>query len=80
MTKEELKKLTIKARDNMRTSCEVYVDYLNIIQSLMGDVNPLCKRFYRLLEHFSKDYYKIYDELVNIIKELPDDETNQTKS
>lgn len=76
MTKEELKKLTIKARNKMRISCEVYVDYLNIIQNLMGDGNPLCKRFYRLLERFSKSYYNIYEELVNIIKELPDDETH----
>ena len=80
MTKEELKEYTIKAIEGVDNSVEGYKDFLNVMKGFIGTDSPLINKFERIISKFQHNYQAAFNQLVDIIYKLPDDETNKSIS
>lgn len=75
MTKEELKDYTRRALKGVNNSANEYKDFLNIMKGFIGTDSPLIKKFEIVIGRFQHNYQAAFNQLVDIITNLPDDET-----
>ena len=78
MTKEELKEKFIESSNGINNTIKTYEDYLKIMESFLGETNPLIKKFYKVIKRFRYNNNYILDQLRYIIYNLPEDGNKKT--